>query len=123
MTAVNPLTGLEIGSYHVPSKVKGGVDDLVLLDRQSTPYLAWLEDGAIKSIPLSASSKAPSPATTKLKDFSSINDIGLGAHGMFVALKVDGTAHIIRVGEEEKDGKAPKAIWEFADSVGVQQYP
>lgn len=51
--------------------------------------------------------------STKSKDFGEIVDVGLGSHGLFVAIKTDGIAHAFRASTD-----ALSSIWEFTNSVG-----
>lgn len=115
VTALSTATGELITSANIPSSITNGLTDFfVISDRrhpQVQPRVVWLEAGSIRSFPLTPELKEK-PMMIKGAEYKSIHDVGLYEHGLFVALKEDGTGRVVRLGE---DGL--KAIWEFQESV------
>ncbi|KAJ3807314.1 hypothetical protein EV368DRAFT_75106 [Lentinula lateritia] len=89
VTALSPITGQVISSSTIPSHISNGLDDFLVLSRT----IVWIENGKIKCFVLSPLLKGK---TTVLQDasFKKLLDIGLGSHGLFIALK-DGSGHIV----------------------------
>ncbi|KAF8829541.1 hypothetical protein HHX47_DHR3000530 [Lentinula edodes] len=89
VTALSPITGQLISSSTIPSHISNGLDDFLVLSRT----IVWIENGKIKCFVLSPLLKGK---TTVLQDasYKKLLDIGLGSHGLFIALK-DDSSHIV----------------------------
>ncbi|OCH86588.1 DUF1620-domain-containing protein [Obba rivulosa] len=120
VSVISPDTGELVISANLPSSIRDGLTDVLLLSDSRNPELkpcmVWIESGAVRSIALSPELKG-SGSTTKGSIYKGILDVGLSEHGQIVALKEDGTARVMKL---EHDGL--KVIWEFADSATVEHY-
>lgn len=108
---LDAFTGEETVSYPVPSSVQNGLADVLLLDYAAEPSVLWVEKSAIKRLSLLNRKVTSLPG----KNYGKLVDVGLGEHGMFVALHADESAVVFRA--DGKDGKEPDLVYTFADSV------
>ncbi len=115
VTALSSESGQLLSSAHVPSSITNPSSDLVLLTSNTVSRLAWLEQGSVKSVALSTPLKEK-PATIKGADYKRILDVGLSKQGYMVAIMLDGTGRVFRLGE---DGSDLNNIWEFEGSVSA----
>ncbi|GBE86822.1 hypothetical protein SCP_1000640 [Sparassis crispa] len=120
VTTLSSSTGELLESMSIPSSIKDGLVDFLVLSTagqsELTPHAIWFEDGSIRVLKLTPEIKETS-STSKGAVYKRVVDVGLSEHGQFVALKDDGTAHIFKLTE---DGL--KAVWEFRDSASSNQY-
>jgi len=116
LVSLDASTGSLISSVGVSSSITSPSSFLALTSAKSPhPTLAWLEDtdSYIHSLPLKSDLKGKS---TKLRSdmYREIKDVGVSDAGVFMALKKDSTAHVLRM--NVKDGVVEN-IWEFDNSV------
>ena len=101
----------------IPSSIEHGPDSIILLSDftggSQTARAVWLEAGQIRSVALTPELK-DKPSSTRGAAYRSLVNVGLGARGLFLALKEDGAGRVVKLSE---DGTGLKVIWEFADSV------
>ncbi|KAG7447298.1 DUF1620-domain-containing protein [Guyanagaster necrorhizus] len=113
VAALSPESGQLLSTAHVASSVTNPSTDLALLTSNTVSRLAWLEQGALKSVALSASLKEK-PTTIKGATYRRLLDVGLSKHGYMVAIMSDGAGRVFRL---EEDGSALNNIWEFEGSA------
>ncbi len=117
VTALSPSDGSIISTADVPSSITDGPQSVFALRKAGNGTEAvravWLEGGSIRSVNLTPELKEK-PVPVKGAVYQEIIDAGLNDHGIFVALKDDGSGRVIKINEE---GTGLKVIWEFADSV------
>lgn len=113
VTALSPESGQLLSSAHVPSSITYPASDLVLLTSNAVSRLAWLEQGSVKSVALSTSLKEK-PTTIKGANYKRVLDVGLSKQGYMVAIMLNGTGRVFRLGE---DGSDLNNIWEFEGSA------
>jgi ER membrane protein complex subunit 1 len=115
--SLSPLDGSLLASVDVPSSIEGGPSSILVLSNRTagiqTARTVWLEAGQIKSVGLTPDLK-DKPSTVKSAVYHQLVDADVKDHGLFVALKEDGAARIIRLNE---DGTGLNPAWDFADSV------
>ncbi|KAK0476054.1 hypothetical protein IW261DRAFT_1491717 [Armillaria novae-zelandiae] len=109
VAALSSESGQLLSSAHVPSSIASPSSDLVLLTSNTVSRLAWLEQGSVKSVALSTSLKEK-PTTIKGANYKRVLDVGLSKQGYMVAVMLDGTGRVFRLGE---DGSDLNNIWEF----------
>ncbi|ESK86134.1 duf1620 domain-containing protein [Moniliophthora roreri MCA 2997] len=117
VTALSPATGEVLATAHIPSTVADGLNDFITLSSSTgEPYLLWLESNSIKHLPLTPSlgGKASSYRTSM---FRKLVNIGLESQGMFVGIKIDGTAQALKL---QNDGV--KLVWDFEDSAPTDKH-
>ncbi|KAJ3553144.1 hypothetical protein NM688_g3770 [Phlebia brevispora] len=129
VTALSPEDGAVLAEADVKSSIIGtGPASFLVLNRKGkdeeikdeddATRVVWLEGGVIRSIALTPELK-DKPVPVKGAVYEKIIDAGLCEHGMFVALKEDGSGRVIKLNQEEK---GLKVIWEFADSAKAAHY-
>ncbi|KAK0497691.1 hypothetical protein EDD18DRAFT_1158925 [Armillaria luteobubalina] len=118
VTALSSESGQLLSSAHVPSSITNPSSDLVLLTRNTVSRLAWLEQGSVKSVTLSTSLKEK-PTTNKGANYKRVLDVGLSKQGYMVAIMLDGTGRVFRLGE---DGSDLNNNWEFEGSANDPQH-
>lgn len=111
VAVLDAFTGKETVSYAVPSSVQNGLADVLVLDYPADPSVLWVEKSAIKH--LSLLNRKVTSLTGK--NYGKLVDVGLGEHGMFVALHADESAVVFKA--DGKDGKEPALVYTFTDSV------
>jgi len=122
IVSLDASNGHQLFSIDVPSSISSPSDFLALTSSNSpSPILVWLDEGShVKSLVLQPE------LTLKVKTLRSeiyreIKDTGTSDAGIFVALKRDGTAHVLRIA---KSSDAVDKVWEFdnsADSSDVSE--
>ena len=113
VVALSPVDGSLLASADVPSSIEAGPSSVLLLSKNEHTRVVWLEGGQIKSVELTPGLKEK-PIAVKGAVYREVVNVGLEEHGMFVALKEDGSARLIKLNNE---GTGLKIVWEFADSV------
>lgn len=115
IVSLDASNGHQLFSIDVPSSISSPSDFLALTSSKSpSPILIWLDEGShVKSLVLQPE------LTLKVKTLRSeiyreIKDTGTSDAGIFVALKGDGTAHVLRIA---KSLDAVDKVWEFDNSV------
>lgn len=118
ISVLSTETGVQTNSYPVPGTLLSGLADLLVLDYTPDPSMLWVEKGYLKRLSL----KNRKVTTLEGGKYASgkLNDIGLGEHGMFVALKEDESAVVFRV--TDAVGQDPKLVWTFLDSVRLPSF-
>ncbi|KAL4246361.1 ER membrane protein complex subunit 1 [Abortiporus biennis] len=117
LKALSASSGTYISNVNVPSNIKGGPDEVLILSpKGASPQVVWIEDGRIHSFELTPDLRAKS-SILKGAVYKTIHDIGLREEGYFVAIKEDGSGRVIKLG---LDGL--KVIWEFAESASSHMY-
>lgn len=118
VTTLSASTGELITSIDIPSSITSGPSSVLPMsilqsqsEHQLAPRIAWIEEGTLRSVQLSPELK-DRPAVVKGATYRDIINIGLAEHGIFVAVKSDGSGRVVRLAEE-----GLKVIWEFAESV------
>ncbi|THU88882.1 DUF1620-domain-containing protein, partial [Dendrothele bispora CBS 962.96] len=97
VTTLSPVTGEVISTSHIPSSISNGLTDFIVLDQAaSRPHIVWVENNNLQFLELSPTLQKK-PSFPKDKLFTKISDVGLGTRGLFVALKEDGTGHIMAI--------------------------
>ncbi|KAF8577387.1 DUF1620-domain-containing protein [Ramaria rubella] len=113
VVALNSSTGLVLSSADIPSNVNGPFDFVALTSsRTPQPMIAWLEDGYIRTASLNTELKIK-PKILRDDIYKELKDVGIADAGIVVALKRDGTSHVLRVVQETN----VKKVWEFANSA------
>jgi hypothetical protein len=103
----------------IPSSISNGLSEVLAVrssSASSDALLVWLEQGAIKYVPLAPNTK-PKPKTFKAASkavYSQIQNVGLSSVGQFVALKADRGSTIIKI--DVKSGELTSA-WEHEPEV------
>ncbi|KAK0200946.1 DUF1620-domain-containing protein [Desarmillaria ectypa] len=113
VAALSSESGQLLSSAHVASSIANPSTDFALLTSNAVSRLAWLEQGALKSVVLSTSLKEK-PTTTKGTTYKQLLDVGLSKHGYMVAIMSDGTGRVFRL---EEDSSALNNILEFEGSA------
>lgn len=113
IVALSPTDGTLLADVNVPSNIENGPSSLLFLSKDEHARVTWLEGGQIKSFKLTPDLKEK-PTSIKGAAYHEVINVGLGDHGLFVALKEDGSGRLIKLNDE---GTGLKVIWEFADSV------
>jgi glucose/arabinose dehydrogenase len=81
------------------------------------PLVAFLEAGALRAVSLAPDGPSR-PETLRGVPAERVADVGLGAHGLLVALAPDGAGQIVRVNAQCK----LEAGWAFVDSVRIPPF-
>lgn len=115
ISIIAPSTGTLITSGDIPSSIRDGLTDFLVLSDSSSARITWLEQGTLKSITLCPELKGK-PLAVQSTSFKAIKDVGLRDKGYFVAIKSDDTARVMKI---SGDGKNIKGISEFPDSVSI----
>lgn len=113
ITALSPIDGAVLATADVPSSINQGPSSFFVVSKGDHYRVVWLEAGQVKSVGLAPDLK-DKPTNVKGAVYNEIINVGLGDHGMFVALKEDGSGRLMRLNDE---GLGLKVIWEFVDSV------
>ncbi|KAI0743061.1 hypothetical protein C8Q80DRAFT_1192304 [Daedaleopsis nitida] len=115
LTSLAAQSGEVINSGDYPSSITTGLSQVFFLSDvrtpESSPRVVWLEDGTIKSFPLTPDLKTKL-STIKGAVHANIQDVGISEYGQFVAVKDDGSGRVIKLSSE-----GPKVIWEYSDSA------
>jgi hypothetical protein len=115
VVSLDASKGHYLSSIDLPSSINGPSHFVVLTSAKSpNPILAWLDDGHVKSQVLN-SELSGRPKSLHTDIYREIQDIGVSDAGVFVALKRDGTSHVLRV---SKLSDSVERVWEFDNSVG-----
>lgn len=118
VTALSPSDGTVLATTDVPSTITDGPESILALKKlvgeAEIVRAIWLEGGKIRSVALTPELQEK-PVTVKGAAYESLVSTGLEDHGMFVAIKDDGSGRVVRL----NDDNALKIIWEYADSVGA----
>ncbi|GJE85471.1 PQQ and DUF1620 domain-containing protein [Phanerochaete sordida] len=121
ITALSPADGSVLGSKDVSSSIEQGPASLFALSNPAVELgharVLWLEANQIKSVRLTPELKEK-PTTVKGTAYRKLVDLGLSDHGLLVAIKDDGSGHVVKLDDE---GSGLKVIWEFADSADSAQ--
>lgn len=96
VVALSPATGEVLASVSVPSTISNGLDDFLVL----SDIVVWIEKNSIKSFALSPSLLGRSRALPAAS-YEKLLNIGLGSHGMFIAVGTDGASQLVTC----EDGK------------------
>lgn len=121
VTALSPITGQLISSSTIPSHISNGLEDFLVLSRT----IVWIENGKIKCFVLSPLLKGK---TTVLQDasYKKLLDIGLGSHGLFIALK-DDSSHIVSCDDGDlvpvRNFEGPASEVSYAGGLSKDGYP
>ncbi|KAH9942115.1 hypothetical protein B0H21DRAFT_526939 [Amylocystis lapponica] len=101
VTALTAGTGEAVASVNVPSSIHNGLTDFLSLGggSETSPRVVWLEGGAIKAVSLAPELKAK-PSALKGGMYKHIVDVGLSHYGQLVALKEDGTSHVVELSDD-----------------------
>ncbi len=115
ITSLSTQNGGLIKSGDYPSSITTDPSQVLILDdvraTERAPRIVWLEDGVIKSFPLTPDLKTK---LTVLKGtiYQKLEDVGLSQYGQFVAITDDGSGRVIKLSSE-----GLKVTWEYSDSV------
>ncbi|KAF9075476.1 DUF1620-domain-containing protein [Rhodocollybia butyracea] len=90
VVALSPLTGEVLASASVPSTISNGLDEFLVL----SDMVVWIEKSSIKSFALSPSLSGRS-RTLPAASYEKLVNIGLGSHGMFIAVGTNGFGQLI----------------------------
>ncbi|KIP12195.1 hypothetical protein PHLGIDRAFT_62449 [Phlebiopsis gigantea 11061_1 CR5-6] len=118
VTALSPIDGAVLATADVPSSIDQGPSSFFVISKGDHCRVVWLEAGQVRSVGLAPDLKEK-PTNVKGAVYHEIIDVGLGDHGMFVALKEDGSGRLMRLNDA---GLGLKVIWEFADSHSPSIY-
>ncbi|EJD05202.1 DUF1620-domain-containing protein [Fomitiporia mediterranea MF3/22] len=122
VTALSADTGEELATVHIPSNIRNGLTDFLVLsdDTDDNPYIVWLEDGQsqIRFASLAPALKGQ-PKALKGATFKSILNIGLNEHGHFVALETDGTGMALKL---DRNSQGISLVYEFDESSSSDRY-
>jgi hypothetical protein len=110
---LSPASGEVITSTNIPSSISRGPSDIISLHGTEQRQVVWLEQGTIKSLPLTADLKSKA-SSTKYMTYKKITDVGLSDKGFFVATKKDGNSRVMTL---DSAGSGMKGIWDFDNSV------
>jgi hypothetical protein len=115
VTALSSATGDLLTTIDIPSNIVNGLGDHFPLSHTGVqnPSLVWLEDDTIKYLVLTPKLENKSTSVSS-SGYDKILNVGLGDKGIFVARRVDGSSHVLRL----ESGKVEQT-WEFADSVSL----
>ncbi|KAI0341141.1 DUF1620-domain-containing protein [Trametopsis cervina] len=120
IVALSPSDGTVLSTVDVPSSIGDGPQSILHVKRvaegKQVSRVAWLEGGKIRSFALTPELREK-PVTVKGAAYQELVDTGLSEHGLFVAIKDDGSGRVIKLTD---DGL--KVIWEYADSVKATHY-
>ncbi|EKM58157.1 uncharacterized protein PHACADRAFT_116839 [Phanerochaete carnosa HHB-10118-sp] len=122
ITSLSPVDGSLLSSVDVPSSIEHGPASLFVLSKpvgeSEHARILWLESNQIRSVKL-MSGLNETPTAIKAATYRELVDLGLGDHGLLVAVKDDGSGQVIKLNDE---GTGLKIIWEFADSADSTQH-
>ncbi|KAI0758760.1 hypothetical protein C8Q74DRAFT_1299849 [Fomes fomentarius] len=119
ITSLSTQNGGLIKSGDYPSSITTGPSQVLILDdvraAERAPRIVWLEEGVIKSFPLTPDLKTK---LTVLKGtiYQKLEDVGLSEYGQFVAITDDGSGRVIKLSSE-----GLKVTWEYSDSATSPQ--
>lgn len=115
--ALSPSTGELLSSVDVPSSIRDGPSELLVLsNKNQIPHIAWLQDGRIHSLKLTHQLKEKA-SVTKGAVYKKLIDVKLCEDGQFVGIKEDGSGRVVKLTDEG----ALKVTWEFENSVREEQ--
>ncbi|PCH43293.1 DUF1620-domain-containing protein [Wolfiporia cocos MD-104 SS10] len=120
VAALAPATGEVLATVRIPSSIQNGLADFLVLEcahGDGVPRIVWrdAEDASLRFAALAPGLEGKALAARGA--YKMIKDVGLGSHGRFVALKEDGSARVLQLGEA---GMA--VLWEFAESATSDRY-
>lgn len=117
VTALSPSDGTVLSTADVPSSITEGPESILPLRRlvngTEAARVVWLEGGKIRSVGLTPDLHEK-PTLVKGAAYVEVVSTGLEDHGLFVAIKDDGSGRVVKL---DDDNTGLKVIWEFADSV------
>ncbi len=101
ITILDSVSGRQLSSNHVPSTLKAGLEDIVVLSPSSlssSPHLLWVESGGtIKGLDLPPDGVVTKPLTVKgARGISRIIDIGQSHNGYVLAEGDDRTILVLK---------------------------
>ena len=114
IAALDSSTGALLGERPIPSAIKDFSSYLPLsapISASKIPHVLWLENGLMKSFPLTLDVKATALWLQKKGSeaaFATLTDVGLSGQGYTVVIEDDGTEHLIGI-----DGTGVKEFWEL----------
>ncbi|KAF8512945.1 DUF1620-domain-containing protein [Hysterangium stoloniferum] len=114
VVVLDSSTGALISSTDLSSSINGPADFVTLTSAKTpNPILAWLDEGYIKAVVLDKDLKSKI-RSNRDNIYEEIKDLGVNDAGILLALKQDGTSHVLRIDQEAQGvGK----IWEFSNSA------
>ncbi|KAG8920892.1 hypothetical protein FRC00_009394, partial [Tulasnella sp. 408] len=117
VTAIDSDSGEQIFTRALPADILNPTSDAIFVGnpRLGEATLVWAQPDGAKFLRLSTlkETRTPQPLVKHQK----VVDVRLGAYGLFIALKADGSSSVMRV-----DPEGPQWIkvdWEFSDSASA----